>query len=60
MYDLDLLRALDDALTRAEKDETIRVVVIRGRGDSFCAGASLDARGRAAVVRALRGRGAHL
>jgi enoyl-CoA hydratase/carnithine racemase len=41
-YDLELLRALDDALTSAEADEESRVVVIRGRGDSFCAGADIS------------------
>jgi enoyl-CoA hydratase/carnithine racemase len=41
-YDLELLRALDTGLTRAEADEHSRVVVIRGRGDSFCAGADVS------------------
>src|SRR5436190_7861551 len=41
-YDLDLLRALDAALTRAEADDESRVVVVRGRGDSFCAGADIS------------------
>jgi enoyl-CoA hydratase/carnithine racemase len=41
-YDLDLLRALDAGLTRAEADDESRVVVVRGRGDSFCAGADIS------------------
>jgi enoyl-CoA hydratase len=41
-YDLDLLRALDAALGRAEQDAATRVVVVRGRGDSFCAGADVS------------------
>ncbi len=41
-YDLDLLDALATALARVEEDEESRVVVIRGRGDSFCAGADVS------------------
>ncbi|MGB8876548.1 MAG: enoyl-CoA hydratase/isomerase family protein [Solirubrobacteraceae bacterium] len=41
-YDLELLRALDGAISRAEADPASRVVVIRGRGDSFCAGADVS------------------
>jgi len=41
-YDLTLLDALDAALTRAEEDEGARVVVVRGRGDAFCAGADIS------------------
>jgi enoyl-CoA hydratase len=41
-YDLPLLTALDAALTRAEADEAMRVVLVRGRGDSFCAGADVS------------------
>jgi enoyl-CoA hydratase/carnithine racemase len=40
-YDLELLRALDGAIARAEADPASRVVVIRGRGDSFCAAADV-------------------
>jgi enoyl-CoA hydratase len=40
-YDLALLGALDGALAHAEAEETSRVVVVRGRGDSFCAGADM-------------------
>jgi enoyl-CoA hydratase len=41
-YDLGLLQALDGAVTDAEADPACRVVVIRGRGDSFCAGADVS------------------
>ena len=41
-YDLETLGALDAALTRAESDPETRVVVLRGRGDSFSAGADLS------------------
>jgi enoyl-CoA hydratase/carnithine racemase len=41
-YDLETLRTLDELLTRAETDPETRVVVLRGRGDSFCAGADLS------------------
>ncbi len=38
----DLLMGLGAALERAEDDEDVRVVVIRGRGNTFCAGADLN------------------
>ena len=38
----DLLMKLGEALNRAEDDDDARVVVIRGRGGTFCAGADLD------------------
>ncbi len=38
----ELLIALGKALDRAEDDEEVRVVLIRGRGNTFCAGADLD------------------
>ena len=41
-YNLALLRALDEALAQAEQAPATRVVVIRGRGDSFCAGADVS------------------
>jgi len=41
-YDLEALQALDEALARAEADPAGRLVVIRGRGDSFCAGADIS------------------
>ena len=37
-----LLTQLGAALDRAEEDENARVVVIRGRGNTFCAGADLN------------------
>ena len=38
----ELLMRLGEALNRAEEDDDARVVVIRGRGDTFCAGADLN------------------
>src|SRR3954467_10619220 len=38
----DLLMGLGAALDRAENDDDVRVVVIRGRGNTFCAGADLN------------------
>ncbi|MCE2917993.1 MAG: enoyl-CoA hydratase-related protein [Rubrivivax sp.] len=38
---LDLVQALRDALAAAEGDGTTRIVVLRGRGGHFCAGADL-------------------
>jgi enoyl-CoA hydratase/carnithine racemase len=38
----ELLMKLGEALNRAEEDDDARVVVIRGRGGTFCAGADLD------------------
>jgi enoyl-CoA hydratase len=38
----ELLIALGAALDRAEDDDDVRAVVIRGRGHTFCAGADLD------------------
>ena len=40
----ELLMALGAALERAEEDDDVRVVVLRGRGNTFCAGADLNAR----------------
>jgi enoyl-CoA hydratase len=37
-----LLTQLGDALDRAEDDPDVRVVLIRGRGNTFCAGADLN------------------
>ena len=37
-----LLTQLGEALERAEDDDEARVVVIRGRGNTFCAGADLN------------------
>jgi enoyl-CoA hydratase len=41
-YDLEMLAELEHALARAEADPRTRVVVVRGRGDSFCAGADVS------------------
>ena len=38
----ELLMGLGEMLDRAEEDENARVVVIRGRGHTFCAGADLN------------------
>jgi enoyl-CoA hydratase len=38
----DLLMGLGAALDRAEDDEEVRVVLVRGRGNTFCAGADLN------------------
>src|SRR5919206_1530656 len=37
-----LLTQLGEALERAEDDDRVRVVLIRGRGNTFCAGADLN------------------
>jgi enoyl-CoA hydratase len=37
-----LLQELDDALTRAENDPDVRVLVFRGREGTFCSGFDLD------------------
>src|SRR3954466_4308903 len=37
-----LLMELGDAFDRAEEDDDVRVVIVRGRGNTFCAGADLD------------------
>ena len=38
----DLLMGLGELLERAENDDDVRAVVIRGRGNTFCAGADLN------------------
>jgi enoyl-CoA hydratase len=37
-----LLQELDEARVRAEADDNVRVMVIRGRGGTFCSGFDLD------------------
>src|SRR5689334_13645799 len=39
----ELISALKSELDRAEPDESIRVIVIRGAGNDFCSGADLSA-----------------
>lgn len=41
-YDKAMLRAFDDFIRRAGADSAIRVLVLRGEGKHFCAGADLD------------------
>jgi enoyl-CoA hydratase/carnithine racemase len=38
----ELLMGLGEYLERAEEDEDVRAVIIRGRGNTFCAGADLN------------------
>src|SRR3954453_23306812 len=38
----ELLMGLGEMLDRAEEDDDVRVVVLRGRGNTFCAGADLN------------------
>lgn len=40
-YDLGMLAGIEAALARVEADDATRVVVLRGRGDCFCAGADM-------------------
>src|SRR5271168_419400 len=37
-----LLTQMGEAVNRAEADESVRVVLFRGRGGTFCAGADLN------------------
>ncbi|MFC0529982.1 enoyl-CoA hydratase/isomerase family protein [Phytohabitans kaempferiae] len=41
--DHETLRHLDEALTAAEADREVRVLIVRGEGRAFCAGADLGA-----------------
>lgn len=45
-----LVQALKDGLTRAEGDETVRVVALRGAGKDFCSGADLAEMERIATM----------
>lgn len=44
-YTLTMADELDLALTRADRDEDVRVVVLTGAGDHFCVGADLSGGG---------------
>jgi enoyl-CoA hydratase len=48
-----LWRDLDRAIAQAEKDETLRVVLLRGEGKSFCAGLDLGPENE--IISVLRG-----
>src|SRR5947207_1624286 len=39
----DLINGLGEALDRAESDNDVRVVLLRGAGSDFCSGADLSA-----------------
>lgn len=41
-FDSTLIREVDDAVGRAARDESVRVVIVSGMGKSFCAGADLN------------------
>jgi enoyl-CoA hydratase len=38
----DIVRGLDDALRRAHRDNEVRIIILAGAGDSFCAGADFS------------------
>jgi len=48
-FDLDLLRAIADALAELEADTACRVVVLAAEGKSFCAGADLTSPSRSVL-----------
>ena len=41
-FNAELIQELGDAFKKAEKDETVRVVILSGEGGFFCAGADLN------------------
>ena len=51
--DESLMEALTDALRQIAQDDSVRVVVLGGRGKAFCAGADLGWMQRAAGSRML-------
>ena len=55
-YTYEMMRQLDDAVLRARFDESVHVIVLRGRGEKFfCAGANINML-REAEVSLSRGR----
>ncbi len=38
----EMVRQLKEALLRAEQDQFVKIVVLKGNGEAFCAGADLD------------------
>lgn len=53
-FDEHLIAALDETLGALDADPAVRVVVLAGRGESFCAGGDLDWMRRMATVGAER------
>jgi len=51
-----LVRALEAALARLERDATVRLIVLAGRGQAFCAGGDLARMERAAKLTQARSR----
>ncbi len=49
-FDADLVAALAEAWHELDADPAVRVIVLAGRGKSFCAGADLDGMRRAASL----------
>lgn len=42
-FTIDMVHAWADALTQAQGDPGVRVIVVTGAGDSFCSGVDLSA-----------------
>ncbi len=41
-FNATMIRELSDAFTQAKEDDSVRVVILTGTGESFCAGADLN------------------
>ncbi len=41
-FDSTMIRELDDAFEKIQKETTVRVVILTGKGKSFCAGADIN------------------